>query len=302
MKSLFAAALLLSSTAALAASPEDDYIAARDAAVQKITRLVEVDQAAGEAFSVPHDQAKADLVKRLSALVGPVAVKGFGGPATLNVESLVGGDQGSGSLDALSFLSADNSSVLVVTTESLARRWAAANTDAWADELADGAAAGRDAVMRSEGYYFRAVGFSSDAALSVISEMPLAAPPRATSAVALLTARSQDETPMRPSELIVSLDVDGRTMIAEVPLRAAIPAVAECSRIRKKGDAAIAAKDDAYVSGGRKDAKLGAALRTLRHQTATAFRTCFATRSATHPGYVAAAAQARALAEAMAAK
>jgi hypothetical protein len=302
MKTLFAVALLLSSTAALAASPEDDYIAARDAAVARITRLVEVDQAAGDAFSGPHDREKADLVKRLQALVGPVAVKGFAGPASLNVESLVGGDQGSGSLDALSFLSADNRSVLLVTTDALARRWAAANTDAWADELADGAAAGREAVLRSEGYYFRAIGFSSDAALSVVSEMPLVAPPRATSAVALLVARSQDETPTSPSELIVSLDVDGRTMIAEVPLRTAIPAVAECSRIRKAGEAKISAKDDAYVASGRKDAKIGAALRSLRQQTATAFRTCFAARSAAQKGYLAAAEQARALADAMTAK
>lgn len=302
MKPLFASLLILLSTAALAAPPEDAYFTARDAAIARMTKLVEVDHAEGEAFRQPYDKEARELTRMLQAIVGPVSVKGFPGPASLNLGSLVSGDQGFATLDGLSFSSPDGRGALVASTEPLFRRWVSEHEADWEDENLDTSKPTPDAVLRTAGFYFRALEFNSDAAFYEIAELPITAPPTATVATARLGARSQDQTPMAPTSLDVALVVDNRLLIAEVPLKSAIPAVPACSKIVKAAEPKISAADDAYVASGRKDAALGMKLRKLRHDTDTAFRACFSDKSKTQKGYLAAIEQARTLAGAMAAK
>ena len=81
----------LASVVAFAASPEDDYIAARDKAISDIAAL-ESSNAQVETLDAENSKAQADLEKRLSAILGPLAVKDFPSTGTINLESLSDAD------------------------------------------------------------------------------------------------------------------------------------------------------------------------------------------------------------------
>ena len=82
-------------------SPEDRYIATRDAAIVKFSRLYdagELDDAAKKA----EEAAFADLKAQMTAILGDPRRKGFGA-ARLNIETFYKGDEGFGTLDGLRF-------------------------------------------------------------------------------------------------------------------------------------------------------------------------------------------------------
>lgn len=76
----------LVSGAVFAASPEDDYIAARDKAISAIAALENSNEPV-ETLDAAGAKALADLEKRLSVLVGPLAVAGFPAAGTINLEA-----------------------------------------------------------------------------------------------------------------------------------------------------------------------------------------------------------------------
>ena len=90
----------LASANAAAPSPEDRYIAARDAAIAKITKMYD-DKKADEAFKVT-ELMRADLLAKLAPIVAESGRKGFG-PAQLNLDALSQGDMGFGLLDGVRF-------------------------------------------------------------------------------------------------------------------------------------------------------------------------------------------------------
>src|ERR1700689_2968140 len=96
-----ALALSLTAGGALAASPEADYLEARDKAIAEVKAL-ENSKASQSAIDAAMDKALADLTKRLKDIVGPVSVKGFPGAGTLNLDTLSEHQVGYGDLDGVS--------------------------------------------------------------------------------------------------------------------------------------------------------------------------------------------------------
>ncbi|RUU67484.1 hypothetical protein EOD04_16020, partial [Mesorhizobium sp. M2C.T.Ca.TU.009.01.2.1] len=92
---------------ALAASPEDDYIAARDKAIADITAQESANTAI-ETIDAQNEKALADLQQRLAAILGPLSVKGFPATGTNNIESLNASDIGYGMLDGLRYAQSDD--------------------------------------------------------------------------------------------------------------------------------------------------------------------------------------------------
>ena len=97
--------LFLPATIATAAPPakaaEDRYIAARDAAIKKISTIYDagnIDDGARKA----QDAASADLAARMRAILNEPARDGFR-PAKLNIDTFSKGDEGFGTLDGLRF-------------------------------------------------------------------------------------------------------------------------------------------------------------------------------------------------------
>src|SRR5260221_3817377 len=85
---------------ASAASPEDRYIAARDAAIAKISKLY--DGKKNDEAAKAEKAASADLFAQMKLILAEPDRKGFG-PAKLNLDAYSQGDQGFGLLDVLRF-------------------------------------------------------------------------------------------------------------------------------------------------------------------------------------------------------
>ncbi|WP_245492686.1 hypothetical protein [Mesorhizobium sp. M4A.F.Ca.ET.090.04.2.1] len=86
MRLIWTLLFMLAGSAALAASPEDNYIAARDRAIADIAAQ-ESANAPVETLDAQNVKAMADLEKRLSALLGPLAVEGFPATGTINLQA-----------------------------------------------------------------------------------------------------------------------------------------------------------------------------------------------------------------------
>ncbi|WFU35593.1 hypothetical protein QA635_14775 [Bradyrhizobium brasilense] len=143
MHFIFRFALVLSPilllSPARAASPEDRYIAARDAAIAKFAKLSN-DNKINEVVDKAEAAARDELRGQLTAILSQPARPGFAS-AQLNLDTLYRGDMGFGMLDGLRFDAdtgrdgakigekrADGSFVepkahIIVTTEPLFTRW-----------------------------------------------------------------------------------------------------------------------------------------------------------------------------------
>ncbi|WP_246687060.1 type IV secretion system protein [Mesorhizobium sp. M3A.F.Ca.ET.201.01.1.1] len=106
MRLIWTLLFTLASGLAFAASPGDDYIAARDKAIAEIAAQ-ESANAAVETIDATNTKALADLQGRLSALLGPLAVEDFPANGTINLESLSDSDVGFGMLDGLRYAKSD---------------------------------------------------------------------------------------------------------------------------------------------------------------------------------------------------
>jgi hypothetical protein len=278
------------------AAPEDDYFAARDAAIGRIAKL-DADSANGDAYTAASDKENAALEALLRTLIGPVVVKGFPGPGKLNLESLSKSDMGYGTLDGLAFASADGKASLVATTAPILRHWLVEHQNWWEKgEL--NPASSPEAAFKSNSFYTQAI--STDAAFNLYAELAIAKPAKADLALALLDARSQDGMPEAPDEIIAVVISAGRTLIAVTPLQGKMAGVAACTKIDKAAEAKIQAADDANVAADRKNDALAAKLVKLRTDAETAFRSCFQDKARSQRGFAAAQTQAQALIDSMA--
>ena len=95
MKRLLAMLCLMLPGLALAASPEAAYVAARNAAVERLGAYRQ-DSAHQAAFEKDYARSKEDLTRRLRLLIGPVKVTGFAGPGEASFGDLLKGDEGFG--------------------------------------------------------------------------------------------------------------------------------------------------------------------------------------------------------------
>ncbi|WP_162826810.1 hypothetical protein [Pseudolabrys taiwanensis] len=212
-----------------AATPEDAYIAARDAAIAAMKALPAGDD--DDATRKREEAARTDLTGRLQAIIGPIAIKGLDGQARSNIETLFEGDQGFGTLDGLVFGAVDGPLQVVVTTEGLLRRWLVGHRQWWGDK---GARMPRSlaAAAATNAFYTQAI--STDAAVTKFVALPVMKPDEATFAFAMLAARSQDAVPAKADEVFVTVSYGGRVYLACGKASAAIGPIGVCERIRRE--------------------------------------------------------------------
>src|SRR5579862_647752 len=176
--------LSLTGTAALAASPEATYLAARNKYIAEIARL-EGSKASDSALQAA-ERATRDLAKRLRDIIGPVSVKGFPATGKLSLVTLFKDDEGFGMLDGLAYGEGENQ--LVVTTRPLLKDWL--DGKAKADDEESRLPADTEAAVRLEAFYTDAI--ASDAAFSKNADLPVTKPAGADVAVAALGEFQQD--------------------------------------------------------------------------------------------------------------
>jgi hypothetical protein len=287
-------------------SPEDRYIATRDAAIGKLSPLYDAG-ALDDAATKAEAAAFADLLAQMKAILKEPARKGFG-EAKLNIETFYKGDEGFGTLDGLRFDAelgksgekagsngADGKYVepkahIIVTTQSLFERWLLAHKDWW-DKGAKNVPQRIGSALRDESFYTQAI--SSGSAVINFNLLPLAKPANATFTYGILAGRTQSDIPDAADEVFVSALADGKVYVAYGSIDPEVK-IAECIAIRagfnKRSEAADEDLRFKKISEKAYD-KLG----NLRQQGEDAFRRCFTRRAPQQPSFAEATRQAQAL-------
>jgi hypothetical protein len=296
MKLLILAAALLSPIAAHAASPEDAYIAARDAAIAAFQKTA--DTKAVEARNKQHDKVQKELERKLKAIVGPFAMRGFPAEGKINLDTLFSEDEGFGMLDGIVYGETESDRSVVVTTDGLLRKWLEAHGDRTKGQTnppVDPAAA-----TQTELFYSQAI--STDAAVVGYADIPLAKPDSAKFVAAMLASRTQDLSPPAPDHLFVALARGGRVFIVDEKLDKAMGPIAECDEVTKIAQKKADEADRAYAASDPKDEKLADVGSKLRNDGDEAFRRCYGEKVKPLPMFKTASDQARAILDALPAK
>lgn len=279
--------LIATVTAALAAPPdaEDRYIAARDAAIEKLSAVYDAGKM-DDAGRKDEEAATADLTAQMAAIVRESGRAGFGS-ATLNLGSFYKGDEDFGTLDGLRFdalLGANGEkagangadgnyvepkSKIIVTTQTLFERWLRAHKEWWGDKVKN-VPQQMGTALKDESLYTQAI--SNGAAVVKFSPLPITKPADATFAYAMLTGRTQSEIPDAADQVIVAAIANGKVYIAEGSIEPKV-------------------KVPACLSGRRSDQSDD----DLRQKSEEAYARCFARRAPQLPAFAAAARQAQAL-------
>jgi hypothetical protein len=132
--------------APLKPTPEERYIATRDAAIKKLQPMY--DASNSDAANKAEAAVVADLQTQMTAILGERGYKGFG-PAKLNLDTLSKGDEGFGMLDGLRFEAETGKNgakpgtkdaageyvqpkaYIIVTTSTMFERWLHGHKDWW---------------------------------------------------------------------------------------------------------------------------------------------------------------------------
>jgi hypothetical protein len=262
-------------------SPEDRYIATRDAAIRKLKPLYDAGPV-NDAVVEADDAARADLEGQLRTILGPLGYNGFD-PGRLNLNSLYDGDEDFGALDGLRFSSkigtngepaggkdangnyVEPKSHIVVTTQSLFARWLRTHKDWW-DKGVKNVPQQMGAALNDEDFYSEVI--PTGAAVVKFDSLPIAKPAAATFTYAVLVSHTQSEVPKTAGEFFASALARNRLYIAHGSIAPGIE-IAACDAIW-----------DDHSPHGEK-----------------AFKRCFAEHAAKQPAFAEATKQAQALLE-----
>jgi hypothetical protein len=295
----------LSSANSAPPSPEARYVAARDAAIAKISKLYD-DKKPDDALKA-ETAAGADLLTLLGPIVAESGREGFGS-AKLNLDAFARGDQGFGLLDGLRFdaLVGENGEKtgangpdgqfvypkahIVITTQTLFERWLRAQKDWWGNKVRN-VPQQMGAAFKDESFYTQAI--STDAAVVNFGELPIAKPASASFAFAMLAARTQDAIPDAADEVFASALANGKVYVAYGKIRPKVQ-VPACLAIKAGYDKkAEKAADD--LQSNRIDRKAYDKLGDLRQQGEVAYKRCFTQRAPQQASFAEATRQAEAL-------
>ncbi|WP_442756492.1 hypothetical protein ACNHKD_07740 [Methylocystis sp. JAN1] len=263
---------LLLGLAAAAGTPEEDYIAARDAAIARIKKIEEKKPDAD--VSKIDRKALADLEKRLQAMIGDLSVKPYPAKGKIGFESLSDDEVGSGGLDGLRFAKGDDGPQVYVTTDGLAVKWIARPEEWWTKKSKT--PPGLDEALANDEFYTFAVG--EDAALSRTADLPISKPEGATFAHALLGGWAQDIGPNPEQEIIVAVRKDGKIYIAEEKAKnyKLIPA---CEAMWKESEKKTEALFKKYQASGAKDEKIFNFYTAEQEKGDRDYRNCYSERA-----------------------
>jgi hypothetical protein len=212
--------------APLRPSPEDRYMAARDAAIEQFSPIYDAGKF-DETATKAEDAVRADLQTQMSAMLGEFSRKGFG-PARINLDTFYKGDEGFGMLDGLRLDAevgktgekagsngADGKYVepkahIIVTTPAMFERWLHAHQDWWDKDLKN-VPQQIGSALRDESFYTQAI--STGATVVNFNRLPMAKPASATFAYGFLAGRTQSEIPDAADEVFVSALANGKVYI-----------------------------------------------------------------------------------------
>jgi len=318
MKALVLAVLLLAPIGALAASPEDDYIAARDRDIAELKTLLAAEVAVRDsdieglktrelaedaaARRIVEEKDAKDLEQRLKTLIGPFAAAGFLAEGKLNAPlyDLYGGYPSFSEIDGLVYGDKDDDNNVIVTTDGLFDEWLLSLPRRLPKNKAPRSAA---AAAGTETFYTEDVN-RGGSAVARYAIVPIVAPPGAKFAKAMLaTSDVGPEIPETPDRLFVALEKAGRVFIVHARPATPMKAIPACYAVLRtyEAKADVAAKANTNAMGHPKlQEKLEKLANKVSDQGQAAFLSCFSDKIKTTPEFEAAKKQATAIVEALA--
>jgi len=294
VRALALAALLLAPIGALAASPEDDYIAARDRDMAELKTLEAPED--WPKHKVLQDKDTKDLEQRLKAIIGPVAIPGFAYEGRLNAY-LYAGDPSYGEIDGLAYNDGekyDDVDVVIVTTDGLLDKWLLGHPRRWSTVVLPHAAA---AAVKIEAFYTQ--GMTRQGYVVRYATVPVVAPRGAKFAEAMLaTIDASPDLPGAPERLFIALEKGGRVFIVGVGPTIPMKGIAACSALSAAYEKKATAAEKTFTKF--LEPKLEAKIQSFRDQGRAALLACYKDKSRTTPEFAAVRKQAAALIEALA--
>jgi hypothetical protein len=267
--------LLALPAAASAASPVQDYLAARDA---YLTQFKGSAPGGDDPATAAHERALGDLETRLRRIVGATRIKGFPADGKINLDSLAEGDLSFGLLDGLVYAAPDRRTRIVATTRELLDNWLAGHRHWWNDK--NDMPEGVEHALKSEAFYTQAL--YTDAYFHEFVDLPVTRPTDATFAFAALVGRAQDVGLETPDEVVVTLLRGDRAYVIVAPAAVEAKTTPQClqgwKKVEKQAETADSDKGD-----------------QLREAGYRAYRRCFAAQAQRQGFFPALKKQARAL-------
>lgn len=286
---LLALPMILLGLAAAAGTPEEDYIAARDAAIARIKKI-EAKTPDADASKID-EKALAELERRLRAIIGDLSVKPYPSKGKIGFDTLSENQVGGGGLDGLRF-SKDDGPQVYVTTDGLAAKWIAKPGDWWTKSRKTPPTI--DEALTVDDFYTYAVG--QDAALSKTADLPIVMPAGASFAHALLGGWAQDIGPNPDQEIIVSVRRDGKLYIAEESAKKYKP-ISACDAVWKESEKKAEAIFKKYQASGAKDEKVFNSYTAEQEKGDRDYRACVAERAPKEPYFAALVKEAQEIAD-----
>jgi hypothetical protein len=299
-------AMLSHAGAAPQKTPEDRYIAARDAAIERLQPVYAAGNAE-DAADKAEAAARVDLAAQMKAILGQLTFKGYG-PARINLDTLFKGDEGFGMLDGFLFDAetgisgakvADKDedgnyvspkSHIIVTTPTLFERWLHGHKEWWDKGVRNGPQQ-IGSALKDGSFYTQAI--STGAAVINFNALPIAKPATAISAYAMLAGRTQSEVPDEADEVFVSAITKDRVYVVYGSIEPKVR-VEACIAIRAGyNKRAEQGTDDFHFK--KIDKKAYDRLPNFRQQGEDAFKRCFTQRAPQQPSFAEATRQAQAL-------
>jgi hypothetical protein len=293
---LLALPAILLGLAAAAGTPEEDYVAARDAAIAKI-KAIEAKTPSADTGEIDQ-KALADLEKRLQAIIGDLAVKPYSTRGKITIETLSSEGIGSGGLDALRFANGEEGPQVYVTTDGLFTRWLA-KPSSWPAEQRGNAPWSIEAALANSEFYTSAI--SQDAAFTKNADLPVTKPEGAAFAVALLGNWSQDIGPNPHQHIIVAIRTHGKVYIATENASRYQP-IAACEAVWKDAEKQAAAIFKKYQDGGAKDEKIFDSYTAMQNKGDQDYHACYIERMPREAFFPALTGEAQAIANRFAGK
>ena len=302
----FAATISNATAAPPAKAAEDRYIAARDAAIEKISAIYDAGNA-DDAARKAEEAASADLAAQMRVILNEAARAGFG-PAKLHIDTFNKGDEGFGMLDGLRFDAvvgkngekagqdgADGKYVeprahIIVTTQTLFERWLHAHKEWWNNNVKN-VPQQIGAALKDESFYTQAV--SSGSAVVNFNSLPIAKPAGATFAYGMLAGRTQSDIPNAADTVFVAAITNGKVYVAygSIDPKVQVPA---CIAIRTSyNKKAEQPEDDLRFE--KIDRKTYDKLGKLRQKGEDGYKRCFTLNAPKQASFADATRQAQAL-------
>lgn len=285
---LFAAALPVGA----AASPEGDYMVARDRAIAASIAAHKAGKGADEAVVARDEAALKDLGKRMFSLVAPVKVKGLGSPAYTLQMFIFGDDEPVRQLDGIAVHDKDNSTRVVITPEAVLQKWIATRAG---DKGAPAALRQGIAEAAATDYFYNHAVIDSAGGYTPYLTLPVTPGP-GEAAYATLGLFS-DDVPGNtlPNRItIVRVIPGGRALVGIAPAKLALKPLPACDAVWKPYKARFDALNAAISKDNKTDDPRVAEATKIADEGSAAYRACFAKEAQTQPFLAAAVRKAEA--------